>query len=176
MKGLIHVYTGEGKGKTTACTGAAIRAAGSGMTVYFVQFQKGADSGELNILRKTENIEVNRICTFTKFYFYMNEQEKALYTKEHREAFNSIKDTVKKDPFKYDMLVLDEILGAVKLGIIAEDSLSDFLKTKPAHLEVLLSGRDASENIINIADYVSDIKCVKHPYNNNIAARKGIEY
>ncbi|HRR37116.1 MAG TPA: cob(I)yrinic acid a,c-diamide adenosyltransferase, partial [Clostridia bacterium] len=81
-----------------------------------------------------------------------------------------------KQPLKYDMLVLDEILGAVKLGIIAEDSLSDFLKTKPAHLEVLLSGRDASENIINLADYVSDIKCVKHPYNSNIASRKGIEY
>ncbi len=176
MKGLIQVYTGDGKGKTTACVGAAIRAAGQSMNVYFVQFQKGYDSGELRILRKTENINVNRICTFSKFYFYMDDNEKALYSKEHKLAFAAVTEIIMNDPFKFDMLVLDEIIGAVSIGIIDEDLLIRFLKSKPDHLEILLSGRNASDKIINAADYVSRIECIKHPFEHDIEARKGIEY
>jgi cob(I)alamin adenosyltransferase len=176
MKGLIQVYTGDGKGKTTACAGAAIRAAGQGMKVYFMQFQKGFDSGELNILRKIDNIVVNRICSFKKFYYNMDEQEKYLYAKEHMQALESAIGMIANEPLRYDMLVLDEVLGAVSIGVIEESLLINFLKTKPDHMEILLSGRDASVNIVNAADYVSDIKCVKHPYNNSISARRGIEY
>ncbi|HOD92977.1 MAG TPA: cob(I)yrinic acid a,c-diamide adenosyltransferase [Clostridia bacterium] len=176
MKGLIQVYTGDGKGKTTACVGAAIRAAGQGMKVYFVQFQKGYESGELNVLRKIGNINVNRICSFRKFYYNMDDEEKSLYSKEHKQAFNSVKEMVMKEPLDYDMLILDEIIGAVSLGVIEEDTLIDFLKSKPLHMEILLSGRNASNKIIEIADYVSEIKCIKHPFEHSIAARKGIEY
>jgi cob(I)alamin adenosyltransferase len=83
---------------------------------------------------------------------------------------------IANEPLRYDMLVLDEVLGAVSIGVIEERLLINFLKTKPDHMEILLSGRDASVNIVNAADYVSDIKCVKHPYNNSISARRGIEY
>lgn len=176
MNGLIQVYTGGGKGKTTACVGAALRAAGQGMRVYFVQFQKGFDSGELNILRTIDNIDVYRICSQEKFYYYMNDKEKELYLKAHKHAFESVVDTITQDPLKYDMLVMDEILGSISIGVIEEDEVLRFFENKPEHLEVLLSGRDATEKIIQKADYVSDITCVKHPYEKNITARKGIEY
>ena len=81
-----------------------------------------------------------------------------------------------KEPLDYDMLILDEIIGAVSLGVIEEDTLIDFLKSKPLHMEILLSGRNASNKIIEIADYVSEIKCIKHPFEHSIVARKGIEY
>ncbi|HPJ75760.1 MAG TPA: cob(I)yrinic acid a,c-diamide adenosyltransferase [Clostridia bacterium] len=176
MKGLIQIYTGDGKGKTTACVGAAIRACGHGMTVYFVQFQKGSDSGELKVLRKIDNINVNRICSFKKFYYYMNEEDKSLYAKEHKQAFRSVVETISKNPDKYDMLIMDELLGAVSIGVIDEDEVVEFLTNKPEHLEILLSGRNASDKIIQVSDYVSDIKCLKHPFEKNIAARQGIEY
>lgn len=176
MKRLIHIYTGQGKGKTTACVGAAIRAVGQGMKVYFVQFQKGSDSGELKILRSIDNIDVYRICDSKKFYYYMNDEEKQIYVNTHKQAFLKVVDTIFQNPLKYDMLVLDEILGAVSIGAVEELDLLDFLKTKPEQLEVLLSGRNASDKLIQVADYVSNITCVKHPYEKDIAARKGIEY
>lgn len=106
----------------------------------------------------------------------MDEQEKTLYAKEHMQALESAIGMIVNEPLRYDMLVLDEVLGAVSIGVIEESLLINFLKTKPDHMEILLSGRDASVNIVNAADYVSDIKCVKHPYNNSISARRGIEY
>jgi cob(I)alamin adenosyltransferase len=92
------------------------------------------------------------------------------------QALESAIGMIANEPLRYDMLVLDEVLGAVSIGVIEESLLINFLKTKPDHMEILLSGRDASVNIVNAADYVSDIKCVKHPYNNSISARRGIEY
>lgn len=176
MKRLIHIYTGQGKGKTTACVGAAIRAAGQDMKVYFVQFQKGSDSGELKILREIDNIDVYRVCDSKKFYYYMNDEEKQIYVNTHKKAFLSVIEDIIQHPFKYDMLVLDEILGAISIGAIEEYVLLNFLKTKPEQLEILLSGRNASDQLIQVADYVSDITCVKHPYEKDIAGRKGIEY
>ena len=74
------------------------------------------------------------------------------------------------------MLIMDELLGAVSIGVIDEDEVVEFLTNKPEHLEILLSGRNASDKIIQVSDYVSDIKCLKHPFEKNIAARQGIEY
>ena len=95
------------------------------------RFQKGFDSGELNILRKIDNIVVNRICSFKKFYYYMDEQEKSLYAKEHMQALESAIGMIANEPLRYDMLVLDEVLGAVSIGVIEERLLIKFIKTNP---------------------------------------------
>ncbi|MFA7673063.1 MAG: cob(I)yrinic acid a,c-diamide adenosyltransferase [Clostridia bacterium] len=176
MKGLIHVYTGDGKGKTTASAGIALRAAGQGMKVFFVQFQKAEDSGEIKMLRNMNNVEVWCICTFKKFFYYLNDSEKKSYIEEHAKAWEKLTETIKAEPSKYDVLILDEALGAVSIGALDEHEILDFLKNKPEHLEVILNGRNASHDMMEAADYVSDIRSIKHPFDQGLSARKGIEY
>lgn len=174
--GLIHIYTGDGKGKTSICIGSAIRALGQKMKVYFIQFQKGQNSGEINVLQDLKNLDLKRVCTSKTFYYYMSDEEKEAYAKEHKNAFLALVEEIKENPDKYDMLILDEILGLVSLDIISNKELLDFLRDKPKKLEVLLSGRRASQELIDIADYVSDLKAIKHPFTKNISGRRGIEY
>jgi cob(I)alamin adenosyltransferase len=176
MKGLIHVYTGTGKGKTTASAGMALRAAGQGMKVLFVQFQKALDSGEIKMLRSISNVEVWRVCTFKKFFYYLDDDEKKSYIDEHAKAWEKLTATIKSEPDRYDVLILDEALGAVSIGALDEHKILDFLKNKPEYLEVVLNGRNASDAVMDAADYVSDIRSIKHPFDKGIPARKGIEY
>ncbi|HEX2939125.1 MAG TPA: cob(I)yrinic acid a,c-diamide adenosyltransferase [Ruminiclostridium sp.] len=169
--GLIHIYTGDGKGKTSSAVGLCVRAAGSGLCVLFAQFLKGRATGEIEPL-KTIGISVVRSETVTKFVPYMTEQE----LNECRSAQNSIFETVKKAAQDYDVVVLDEIFGAVTAGMVGKEAVLNFLHEKPKNTEVILTGRDAASEFIELADYVSEIKQIKHPYEKGIKARKGIEY
>ncbi|HIU64809.1 MAG TPA: cob(I)yrinic acid a,c-diamide adenosyltransferase [Candidatus Avacidaminococcus intestinavium] len=172
-QGLIHIYCGDGKGKTTACLGLAIRCAGRNNKVLFAQFLKGRPSGELSSLALLPNIEVLRGKEILKFTFQMNDVEKQQVAEEHQKLFAQI--IAKCQTEKIDLLVLDEVVGACDKGLFDEKLLIDFLRNKDKGLEVALSGRNPSQNLIDLADYVSEIKKIKHPYEKGISARDGIE-
>ncbi len=172
-QGLIHIYCGNGKGKTTACLGLTIRCAGHGNKVLFVQFLKSRPTGELKSLELLPNIEVFRGKETKKFTFQMTLEEKQEVLREHEQLFTRIKTKLTQE--NVQLLVLDEIIGACNTGVFDENQLLDFLKTKPQRLEVVLSGRDPSPELLELADYVSEICKRKHPFDKGIPARSGIE-
>lgn len=171
--GLTHIYYGEGKGKTTAALGLAIRAAGSGMKVVFVQFLKNHKTSELSILDKIPNITVFRGKEGTVFSFSMTEEEKEKTKLVHTENLKAAMALVSSG--NCDMLVLDEVIGAYERDLIDKDLFENLIRSKPEDLEIILTGRNPEQWVIDCADYVSEIKKVKHPYDNGIKARIGIE-
>jgi cob(I)alamin adenosyltransferase len=175
MKGLIHIYTGDGKGKTTAAVGLGVRACGRGMKVLMVQFLKGTPTGELYSLKTLEpDFELHRGTGITKFTWEMNEEEKAQTTAEQQGLLEYAADLIEKGGI--DLLILDEVLGAVSTGMLSKNAVVEFVKNKPCNLELVLTGRGASPELVELADYVSEIKAVKHPAGKGIKARKGIEF
>jgi len=176
VKGLIHIYTGEGKGKTTAALGLALRAAGQGLKVLFVQFFKTDDdsSGEKEIIRnQIPRIELIR-----------SDVRHPLFTKGEtnteglRKSISQVYELVKKKVEEGDieLLVLDEINSVLTGGWIPLDEFTDFLKNRPEDLEVVLTGRDAPPELVKMADYVTEMLKIKHPFDKGIKARRGIEY
>lgn len=170
-KGLVHIYTGDGKGKTTAAIGLAVRAAGAGKKVLFAQFMKGRPSSEIGPLESL-GIAVLRSTSNSKFVFQMNAQEKQQYKAENSDFFDNI--TGMAAP--YNLLILDEIISAVTTGMLTTGQVANFIQNKPLPLEVVLTGRDCPEEILQLGDYISNINCCKHPYNKGVEARKGIEF
>lgn len=171
--GLIHVYCGDGKGKTTAAIGLAVRGAGSGMKVVLLQFLKGRPVSELAGLAMIPGIKVIRNCKDFGFYNTMTEQEKESITLLHNENLQTALDLVAKD--KCDMLILDEIAAAYHYGLVDRAAVENLLRNKKPELELVLTGRNPDPLFLEKADYVSEIKKIKHPYDQNIGARKGIE-
>lgn len=171
--GLIHIYCGDGKGKTTAALGLAVRCAGHGNKVLFVQFLKSWVTGELNSLKLFENVEVLRAKATPKFTFQMNEEEKAQVTQDHLELFAVVKNKCAAE--KIDLLILDEIVGACDKGVFDKEALLDFVKNKPQNLEIVMTGRNPFPELVELADYVSEVCKRKHPKDKGIMARKGIE-
>lgn len=169
-KGLIHIYSGEGKGKTTATIGLAVRASGANLKVVFVKFLKETYSNEDKSLKLLPNIEIINDFNSTKFTFEMTEEElntaKDTHTKSLLKAINS----------SADLIVLDEIISVYNLNLIDKEVLIDFLKNKPPHLEIALTGRNPHKDLLDLADYISEIQAIKHPYDKGINARKGIEF
>ena len=171
--GLIHIYTGDGKGKTTCSLGLSLRCAGHGNKVLFVQFMKGRRTGELESLKLIPNIQVLRAKEMVKFSFQMNAEEKSQLLTDHMALFEKVKMICQSEAI--DLLVLDEVLGAVDKDLFNKESLLDFLKNKPAELEVVMTGRNPAPELLDLADYVSEIMMRKHPYKKGIPAREGIE-
>jgi len=174
MDGLIHIYTGDGKGKTTASVGLMIRALGYNKKILFIQMQKALPSGEIKVLENNKDIDVMRVCSITKFVWKMNEKEKQEYKQQHEDGFDKAIGIINQS--NYDLVVFDEILGAIYEKVIDEKKAIEFLKNKPTKLEIVLTGRNASEDIIKIGDYVSEIKCIKHPFEKGVPPRKGVEF
>jgi cob(I)alamin adenosyltransferase len=173
--GLVHIYTGDGKGKTTAAVGLGIRACGSGLKVLMVQFLKNMNTGELEIIKKLEpDFKVIRGFTCKKFTWDMTGEELEATAREAAEMFEQIKAIVYTE--KYELVILDEILGVVSLNLLPCEKVLDFVKNKPDKVELVLTGRDAHHALVEAADYVSEIKAVKHPFEKGITSRKGIEY
>ncbi len=172
MDGLIHIYTGDGKGKTTAALGLAIRAAGAGKRVLFTQFLKGDGSSEIKVLKTIENIETAHCNTVRGFWKNLSNEQKAQAKEDYSNFFASVISRA----INYDLLILDEIISACNRGAVAETELVDFLRNKPDKLEVVLTGRDASEELLALADYVSEMRKIKHPFDQGIRARSGIEF
>lgn len=169
--GCVHIYCGNGKGKTTCGMGLTIRAAGSGKKVLLHQFLKGNDSSERKILEGIPNITVVPGIPQKKFTFSMNEEElNAL-----REQNNKMFDYLASVAGEYDMLVMDEAVYALSEGLLSEDKVIAFLENRPAGLEVVMMGRNPSERLMEHADYVSEINKVKHPFDRGLSSRIGIE-
>lgn len=173
MFGLIHIYCGDGKGKTTAAVGLAVRCAGRGNKVLLVQFLKSRDSGELYSLAKLPDIAIMRGKESKKFTFQMNEEEKHALLIEHNKMFEQVLEKIKNGG--YSLLILDEVIGALNAKVFEMPKLIEFLRHKPENLEVVLTGRNPAPELVEIADYVSEMRKVKHPMDKGIMAREGIE-
>lgn len=173
--GLVHIYTGDGKGKTTAAVGLAIRAFGSGMKVLVVQFLKSMNTGELKVLKALgDNFTVKRGFNCKKFAWNMTKEELGSAAEEAAHIFQEIKSLVMTG--KYELVILDELLGVVGLNFIQLDEVLSLIENKPSHVELVLTGRDAPARLIDSVDYVSEIRAVKHPFDKGIPARRGIEF
>ena len=170
--GRIHLYYGDGKGKTTAAVGQVIRAAGSGLQVLVFQFLKNNESSERKILEQIPNITCLNGREPVKFVSRMNKDEKA----ETRRYNNKALDEIVKFCSPFDVLLMDEALCAVQLNVLSEEKLLSFLKHKPRGLEVILTGHVITENLLEVADYVTQMTKFKHPYDLGKLAREGIEY
>jgi len=174
MKGLVHIYTGNGKGKTTAAIGLGIRAYGRGFKVLMVQFLKGSETGEVETLKALEpGFFLRRAKEVKGFFWNMDEEQKRELRKNTQELLDYAGKAVSSG--EWDLVILDEVIGAISNGLVQIQQITDLIKNKPESLELVLTGRNAPQELIDLADYVSDIKAVKHPMNMGIPARKGIE-
>lgn len=172
--GLIHIYCGDGKGKTTAAMGLGIRGAGREKKVLLTQFLKDNNTGELISIEKIgDNFQVIKGEPVKKFFKFMTKEEQIHTKEEHEKRFKEV--TSKAIEENFDILILDEIIAATNLDLVSLNNVVDFLKNKPKGLEVVLTGRNPDEKLIDLADYVSEIKAIKHPYEKGINSRLGIE-
>ncbi|WP_459480772.1 cob(I)yrinic acid a,c-diamide adenosyltransferase [Clostridium saccharoperbutylacetonicum] len=172
--GLVHIYCGDGKGKTTASMGLGIRALGRNKKVLLTQFLKDNDTGELISIEKLgENFQVLKGEPVRKFFKFMTSEEQNQTKIEHEERFRKV--TQKAIDENFDLLIMDEIIASTNLNLIDLEEVVEFLKNKPKGLEVVLTGRNPNEKLIELADYVSEIKAIKHPYEKGITSRIGIE-
>lgn len=171
---MIHIYCGDGKGKTTAALGLGIRAAGSGMHVGFVQFLKGCETSELRSLAMIPEITVRRCDWDYGFTFRMTDADKTAITACHNALLAEAREWVQRG--EVQMLVLDEFCAAYRLALLDRELARELIAQMPENCELVLTGRDPAPELLEMADYVSEIHAVKHPYEKGIAARKGIEY
>ncbi len=175
--GYIQIYTGDGKGKTTASLGLAMRALGRNWKVLIVMFTKGGnDYGELNSFRElspkiSDNLKIIQ-AGLDRIVYINNETEEDI--KLIKQGWEYAKKAIQND--EYQLIILDEANIAIDLGILDVDEVLEVLKKKPEEMEIVLTGRNAHPKVIEIAHLVSEIKPIKHYWNTGIAARKGIEY
>ena len=178
MLGFVHIYTGDGKGKSTAACGLAVRAYGAGFKVKIVRFLKSAPSGECKAIsklgEKDGRIEVKFFETSHKFLWDMDKEEKSQLSSQIRQGYDYCIQIVKTGGC--DLLVMDEIIGAMHAGFLLETDLLRLLEEKNPSVELVFTGRNAPASLIEKADYVSEIRAVKHPFEKGISARKGIEF
>ncbi len=172
MAGLIHIYCGDGKGKTTAAVGLAVRAAGAGKRVVFTQFFKNGNSSEVGMLKKLDNIQSIHCKTVPGRFKNMTEEQKA----QARADYSQLLETVLTEAQTADLLVLDEAISACNNGTIREERIQQFLRTKQEGLEVVLTGRNPSAELLELADYVTEMQKRKHPFDKGIPARHGVEF
>ena len=171
-KGLVQVYTGDGKGKTSAAFGLALRAIGRGLRVYIIQFIKGGfDYGELYIIDKLPNLTLK---SFGRGKFITAKQPEKEDIKLANDALKLATKIVQSG--ENDIVILDEINVAISLNLIDPEEVIRLIQTKPLHVELVLTGRNAPEKIIELADLVTEMKEVKHPFKKGQPARIGIEY
>ncbi|MFZ6016383.1 MAG: cob(I)yrinic acid a,c-diamide adenosyltransferase [Nitrospirota bacterium] len=173
-KGFIQIYTGDGKGKTTAAVGLAVRARGHNLKVCYVYFHKDPEKWEYGEHRVLEKIGVDIFGFAKKHPHFHKEIDPADIRKECLEGIEFIKRIYQEK--KYDILILDEIIISLRDGFLKEEEVLGILDSKPGDLELILTGRGASEKIIERADLVSEIKKIKHPFDKGVQRRKGIEY
>lgn len=177
MKGLIQIYCGDGKGKTTAAIGQAVRSAGAGLSVIFSRFLKTEDSGELVILREVPGITMVPCRKSFGFFFQMTEAEKQEAAQVYQEVLDRAVSLASEAAGEGDtLLVMDEIIATYRYGLVDREKLTAFLRDKPENLEVVMTGRDPAQELVSLADYVSEIKKIKHPFDRGICARRGIEF
>lgn len=163
---MIHIYTGDGKGKTSAAIGLAIRATGAGMKTILCQFLKNGTSSEIEVLEKI-GISVLFCQECNKFTFQMNDKEKSAVKNAHDRIIDTIDYTA-------DIIIMDEFLDAYNLNLIDRKKSEEFILNFKG--EIILTGHDVPQIFADMADYITIMKKIKHPYDNGTEARKGIEY
>ena len=173
-EGLVHLYCGEGKGKTTAAVGLCARAAGSGKRVLFVQFFKDGTSSENASLRLLPNVHTMHEPRYFGRVSNMGKEEFEKCKRAYSALFEAAISRAAAEEF--DLLVLDEAVSSCNHGVIDEGALLRFLKSRPARLEVVLTGREPSAALVEAADYVTEMKKIKHPFDAGVVARRGIEF
>ncbi len=171
-QGLVQVYTGDGKGKSTAAFGLALRAMGRGLKVKIIQFLKGNTRyGEIIALKQFPAIDVVQFGS-PEFVNPLNPREED--RKMAQDALAHAREALLSE--QYDLVIIDEINVAAKLGLISVDDILALIKDKPKRIELVLTGRDADPRVIEAADLVTQMTLIKHPYEKGISARYGIEY
>lgn len=173
-KGYIHIYHGDGKGKTTAAFGLALRCAGGGGKVFVAQFLKDGRSRELDGMRFLPNVSIYAGYQCEKFTFCMNEEERKLARASYQEDLRAIFARVSHGD--YQLLILDEVIDAMNTGFVSGQELMEFLLGRPKNLEVVLTGRNPHEKLVELADYVTEMVKQKHPFDKGIGARELIEF
>lgn len=172
MAGLIHLYCGDGKGKTSAAVGLAVRASGAGQQVVFTQFFKDGSSSEIESLKRLPGIRTIHANTVKGFYHAMSPEQREQAREDYTALFRQVTDAARDA----DLLILDEIVSACNRGVVPETLVTDFLRCKPQQLEVVLTGRDPSPALTELADYITEMRKLRHPFDRGIPARKGIEF
>ena len=188
-EGMVHLYYGKGKGKTTAAAGLAIRALGHGIKVTFVQFLKDGTSGELAPLREA-GAKIVSGRPGTKFTFLMTEEEKEETTlwndrmleeiiSSKASSFEAVSPEIISSgaiSSERSLLILDELCAAVSTGLVSRELAKKAVLNRPENCEVVMTGREPEAWMKEAADYITEMKCEKHPYSGGITARAGIEY
>lgn len=164
---MIHVIDGDGKGKTTASVGLAVRAAGHGLNVLFMQFLKDGSSGEIRVLREIPGITVTHSPVNYGFTFQMTDAQKRETAAAYR---NMLEQALRSDAA---LIVLDEVIHALNAGMAEREILERILEKD---CEIVLTGRDTPEWLLARADYISRVQKLRHPYDNGVEARIGIEF
>ncbi|MCF8091771.1 MAG: cob(I)yrinic acid a,c-diamide adenosyltransferase [Desulfotignum sp.] len=170
MKGYIHIYTGNGKGKTTAALGLAIRTVGAGKKVFIGQFLKSGDYSEMNALKQMASqvtVEHYGLGRFVKGRPTSDDVEAGM------KGYRRIAQVIEKG--EYDLVILDEGNIAVKYNIFSQKDLLDLFEKKPGHVEIVVTGRDAAPSVMERADLVIEMKEIKHYFQKGVKARRGIE-
>lgn len=175
--GLIHIYTGTGKGKTTAAIGLAARALGGGLSVCYCSFHKCPEKYGYSEMESLKKLGA-RVINFAQYHPHMDqnvtEETIAGIKEEVSQAIDTLTTLLSKEDF--DMLIMDEIFISIRDKYFEEDILIDFIQNKPAKTELVLTGRGATDRTMAMAHYITNMECIKHPYYNNVPSRKGIEY
>jgi cob(I)alamin adenosyltransferase len=172
--GLIHVYTGDGKGKTTSAIGLAVRALGHQQKVCYCSFHKDPEKYGYNEMQCLRKLGAD-VFNFAKGHPHLNKKlDENVIRQEAHDGVAKVK--AEFFPAGYDLLVLDEILISVRDNYFEEALLIELIRAKPQNLELVLTGRGATDDVIVLADYVSHVKKIKHPYDHKIRSREGIEY
>ena len=171
---MIHLYCGDGKGKTTAAAGLSLRAAGNGLRVLFAQFMKGQKSGEIDLLASISDITVMRADSSEKFTYQMTAEERQISEEKNRAHLDEVFKVFNASD--YDVLVLDEAVTAAGRYMIDEEKLQSYISAFPEDKELVLTGNPPELWMIEAADYVTDMEKIKHPYDKGKDARKGIEF
>jgi cob(I)alamin adenosyltransferase len=170
-KGFVHVYTGNGKGKTTAALGLALRAAGAGLKVFVAQFAKGIETGEVKLLAKfPRQITIKQFGarSFIRGHAVTKDRIRAA------EALETVKEVIAAG--RYDVVILDELCVVCDLKLISTKTVLDIITGRPGYMEVIITGRNAPKEIVETADLVTEMKEIRHYFNSGVKARKGIEY
>ena len=176
-QGTVQIYTGSGKGKTTAAVGLAVRAAGQGNKVLFAQFLKPVylDVGERNMIEYIPGIvleTVNKKWDMRKSLGDSVTRNDVI--EENNRFFNELIQAAKNK--KFNLIILDEIVFCLRYGLISIEKIGELVITRDQSVEIVMTGRDATKELIAMADLVTEMKQIKHPFERNIPARKGIEY
>jgi cob(I)alamin adenosyltransferase len=170
MKGYVQVYTGDGKGKTTAALGLALRAAGAGLKVFIAQFAKGMEYSELKTLKRlSDSIVVKQYGRDCFIYREPKEEDKKLA----QEGLKEVREAIASG--QYQVVILDEANIATYFSLFSVDDLLSLIQNKPEEVEIIITGRKADPRIIAVADLVTEMKEIKHYYQKGVKAREGIE-